>query len=197
MFAFTKGQKQRKLANQFYSDYEKLSEQLQQDYKVDLKREAISNAMSDIVDGFTMLRSTYSTDKVRTTQDFRMLRVPGMPGIVRDYYWIANDLRMCYIDTYLKQLDISSMDDVKHYLVKALLKSKEEKIKQEYLRISSKYGISFPFSISRYNTLVCLLSAYTQELTALDTYIIVSPQYNREVCEQFAYNNKIDILISN
>lgn len=197
MFAFTKGQKQRKLANQFYSDYEELSEQLQQDYKVDLKREAISNAMSDIVDGFTMLRSTYSTDKVRTTQDFRMLRVPGMPGIVRDYYWIANDLRMCYIDTYLKQLDISSMDDVKHYLVKALLKNKEEKIKQEYLRISSKYGINLPFSISRYNTLVCLLSAYTQELTALDTYIIVSPQYNREVCEQFAYNNKIDILISN
>ena len=197
MFAFTKEQKQRKLANQFYSDYEKLSEQLQQDYKVDLKREAISNAMSDIVDGFTMLRSTYNADKVRTTQDFRMLRVPGMPGIVLDYVWIANDLRLCYISEYLKQLSISGIDDVKDYLVKALLKSKEEKIKQEYLRISSKYGISFPFSISRYNTLVCLLSAYTQELTALDTYIVVSPQYNREVCEQFAYNNKIDILISN
>ena len=123
MFAFTKEQKQKKLANQFYSDYCKLSEKLQQDYKVDLKREAISNAMADIVDGFTLLRTTYDLSKqVSTTEDYRLLRVPGMPGIVLDYYWIASDLKLPYIAFYSEYVyNVTSDIGIKDYLYKAML----------------------------------------------------------------------------
>ena len=90
MFAFTKEQKQDKLARTNVDNYNKLEFSLST-VTDSLQREAILNAMADIVDIFTMLRSTYDLYKpVRTTEDYRLLRVPGMPGLVLDYRWYAN-----------------------------------------------------------------------------------------------------------
>lgn len=196
MFAFTKEQRQAKLARTNVDNYNKLELSLSK-VTDSLQREAISNAMADIVDIFTMLRSTYDLSKsVKTTEDYRLLRVAGMPGIIIDYKWIANDPMLHYTDIYAKKLNINGIVNVRDYLVKALLKNKREQLKQEYSRISSKYSITLPFTINKYNTLVCLLSAYTQEVTELDTYMVVSSQYCKEICQEFAHHNNIDILIS-
>lgn len=196
MFAFTKEQKQAKLARRNVGNYNKLEFSLS-NASDSLQREAISNAMADIVDIFTILRSTYDLSKpIKTVEDYRLLRVPGMPGSVLSYDLAGNYGKLYYIDVYEEKLNINGIDNVKDYLVKALLKNRKEHLKQEYSRISSKYSITLPFTINRYNTLVCLLSAYTQEVTEWDTYMVVSLDYNTEVCKQFAHHNNIDIIIS-
>ena len=199
MFTFTKEQKQKKLANQFYSDYCKLSEQLQHNYKSDLTREAISNAMADIVDGFTLLRITYDLSKqVKTTKDYRLLRVPEMPGIVLDYYWIANDLKEPYVTFYSKYVfNITPNIYIKDYLYKAILNKNKKRVHDMYIANSSVYGVTEEFSIKNFNTLESLI-AFTKAKTnkVSSNYVIVGSKYSREICEQFAHNQNIDILIS-
>lgn len=91
MFAFTKEQKQAKLAKANVDNYNKLELSLSSTSN-ELQREAIINAMADIVDIFTILRSTYDLSKpAKTSDDYRLLRVPGMPGIVLDYKWFTDE----------------------------------------------------------------------------------------------------------
>lgn len=193
MFAFTKEQKQDKLARINVDNYNKLEFSLST-VTDSLQREAILNAMADIVDIFTMLRSTYDLSKpVKTTEDYRLLRVSGMPGVVIEYKWIANDLLAPYIDFYSKYTFTDTPNvDIKDYLYKAILNRNESKIRNMYTTNSAKYGITEKFSIRNFNTLESLIS-FTQ--TKID-YIVVERFYLEKVCEQFAHNQNIDILIS-
>ncbi len=194
MFAFTKEQKQDKLARINVDNYNKLEFSLSK-VTDSLQREAISNAMADIADIFTMLRSTYDLSKpVRTREDYRLLRVPGMPGIVINYKWIGNDLIDPYVDFYSKYTFIGSPNVyIKDYLYKAILNRNKKRVHNMYLNNSAKYGITEEFSLKSFNTLESLIS-FTQ--TKIE-HIVVYSRYNREICQQFAHNQNIDILISN
>ena len=193
MFAFTIEQKQAKLARTNVDNYNKLEFSLST-VTDSLQREAISNAMTDIVDIFTMLRSTYDLSKpVKTTEDYRLLRVPGMPGIVLDYKWIANDLKNEIVSYY--GLTITKVKDtLQPYLVKALINNEHIKMKKEYELLAEKYRITCTFSTKNYNTVLNLLDA-AKHSRKKET-VLVANRYNREICQQFAHHNNIDILIS-
>lgn len=193
MFAFTKEQKQKKLANQFFSDYKKLSEHLQENYKTDLKREAISNAMADIVDAFTLLRTTYSlSTPVNALEDYRLLRVPGMPGIVLEYRGYASEYINVRYSHYSYDIALTDAKGVQPYLLNALLERKLTQMEANYKRKADKYGIELPFSEDNYDTILNLESATRQGYIP----ITVTINYNREICTQFAHTTNLDILIS-
>ena len=194
MFAFTKEQRQAKLARTNVDNYNKLELSLSR-VTDSLQREAISNAMADIVDIFTMLRSTYDLSKpVRTTEDYRLLRVPGMPGIVIDYKWIANDLKNDLVDYYVQIITKVNHTALQTYLVKALEHSNHVKMKKEYELLAKKYSITNPFSPKNYNTVLSLLDSTLNHRKK--EAVVVTDCYDREVCEQFVHNQNIDILIS-
>ena len=194
MFAFTKEQRQAKLARTNVDNYNKLELSLSK-VTDSLQREAISNAMADIVDIFTMLRSTYELYKpVRAKEDYRLLRVPGMPGIVLDYNtWRGNDLIASHVDFYSKYAFIGTSNvDIKDYLYKAILNRNESKLRNMYTTNSAKYGITEKFSIRNFNTLESLIALNKEN----SDYIVVDRFYLEKICEQFAHHNNIDILIS-
>lgn len=194
MFAFTKEQRQAKLARTNVDNYNKLELSLSK-VTDSLQREAISNAMTDIVDIFTMLRSTYELYKpVRTTEDYRLLRVPVMPGIVLNYRWIANDLKNEIVSYYQLAIIKTNHTDLQTYLVKALVNREHSKMKKEYELLAEKYSITNPFSPKNYNTALNLLNATLNHRKK--EAVVVTDCYDREVCEQFAHNQNIDILIS-
>lgn len=193
MFAFTKEQKQDKLARINVDNYNKLEFSLST-VTDSLQREAILNAMADIVDIFTMLRSTYDLSKpVRTTEDYRLLRVPGMPGIVLDYRWIANEMVNVFFPYYDLEIDTDTYQNLQEYLITALSKKKLTKIQNKYKHKSELYGIATSFSEVNFDTLLNLESI----LHTSRSLKVVTNNYDREVCEQFAHNQNIDILISN
>ena len=192
MFAFTKEQKQAKLARANVDNYNKLELSLSSTSD-ELQREAISNAMADIVDIFTILRSIYNLSKpVKTIEDYRLLRVPGMPGIVLDYKVYANEsinVRYSYYASYGATKHLSSLQP---YLANALVERKLTQIKAKYKRKADKYGITLPFSEDTYDTLLNL-----ESLEYSSTRIkVVTNNYNREICQQFANATNMDILIS-
>lgn len=193
MFAFTKEQKQDKLARTNVDNYNKLELSLST-VTDSLQREAISNAMADIVDIFTMLRSTYDLSKpVKTTEDYRLLRVPGMPGIVVDYKWIANELVNVFFPYYDLEIDTDTYQNLQEYLITALSKKKLTQIQNKYKHKSELYGIATSFSEVNFDTLLNLESI----LHTSRSIKVVTNSYNREICQQFAHNQNIDILISN
>lgn len=193
MFAFTKEQKQDKLARINVDNYNKLEFSLST-VTDSLQREAILNAMADIVDIFTMLRSTYDLYKpVRTTEDYRLLRVPGMPGIVLDYRWIANEMVNVFFPYYASEIATDTYQNLQEYLITALSKKKLTQIQNKYKHKSELYGIATSFSEVNFDTLLNLESI----LHTSRSIKVVTNNYNREVCEQFAHNQNIDILISN
>ena len=192
MFAFTKEQKQAKLAKANVDNYDKLLAQLQYSYQDDLKREAISNAMADIVDIFTILRSSYDLSKpVKTLEDYRLLRVPRMPGIVLDYRWIADDSINLRYPHYVNDAGLDHSSDLQPYLIKALINRNLTKMEANYKHKANKFGVTLPFSEDNYDTLFNLESILQNNYSK-----IVTPNYNREICQQFAHNQNIDILIS-
>ena len=193
MFAFTKEQKQDKLARTNVDNYNKLEFSLST-VTDSLQREAILNAMADIVDIFTMLRSTYDLYKpVRTTEDYRLLRVPGMPGIVLDYRWIANEMVNVFFPYYASEIATDTYQNLQEYLITALSKKKLTQIQNKYKHKSELYGIATSFSEVNFDTLLNLESI----LHTSRSINIVANIYNREICQQFAHNQNIDILISN
>ena len=193
MFAFTKEQKQDKLARINVDNYNKLEFSLST-VTDSLQREAILNAMADIVDIFTMLRSTYDLSKpVKTTEDYRLLRVPGMPGIVLDYRWIANEMVNVFFPYYASEIATDTYQNLQEYLITALSKKKLTQIQNKYKHKSELYGIATSFSEVNFDTLLNLESI----LHTSRSIKVVTNNYNREVCEQFAHNQNIDILISN
>ena len=193
MFAFTKEQKQDKLARTNVDNYNKLEFSLST-VTDSLQREAISNAMADIVDIFTMLRSTYDLSKpVKTTEDYRLLRVPGMPGIVVDYKWIANEMVNVFFPYYASEIATDTYQNLQEYLITALSKKKLTQIQNKYKHKSELYGIATSFSEVNFDTLLNLESI----LHTSRSIKVVTNNYNREICQQFAHNQNIDILISN
>lgn len=192
MFAFTKEQKQDKLARTNVDNYNKLEFSLST-VTDSLQREAISIAMADIVDIFTMLRSTYDLSKpVKTTEDYRLLRVPGMPGIVVDYKWIANELVNVCFPYYASEIATDTYQNLQEYLITALSKKKLTQIQNKYKHKSELYGIATSFSEVNFDTLLNLESI----LHTSRSIKVVTNNYNREICQQFAHNQNIDILIS-
>ena len=192
MFAFTKEQKQDKLARTNVDNYNKLEFSLST-VTDSLQREAILNAMADIVDIFTMLRSTYDLYKpVRTTEDYRLLRVPGMPGIVLDYRWIANEMVNVFFPYYASEIATDTYQNLQEYLITALSKKKLTQIQNKYKHKSELYGIATIFSEVNFDTLLNLESI----LHTSRSIKVVTNNYNREICQQFAHNQNIDILIS-
>ena len=193
MFAFTKEQKQAKLARTNVDNYNKLSDQLQQVYSDDLKREAISNAMADIVDIFTMLRSTYDLSKpIKTVEDYRLLRVPGMPGIVLDYKRYDNEIINRPTPYYAYHYILENVGELQQYLINALQNKKLKEIETKYIYKSELYGITSVVSEANYDTLLNL----EKMLHSSRRIHIVTNNYRREICEQFAHSQNIDILIS-
>lgn len=192
MFAFTKEQKQAKLAKANVDNYNKLSEQLQHSYSNDLYREAISNAMADIVDIFTILRSSYDLSKpIKTLEDYRLLRVPGMPGIVIDYKWIADEAFDLRYSHYINDVALNNSSNLQPYLIKALIKRNLTKMEANYKHKADKYSITLPFSEDNYDTLFSLESIIQKNYPNM-----VTSNYNREICQQFAHTANKDILIS-
>ena len=193
MFAFTKEQKQDKLARINVDTYNKLEFSLST-VTDSLQREAILNAMADIVDIFTMLRSTYDLSKpVKTTEEYRLLRVPGMPGIVLDYRWIANELVNVFFPYYASEIATDTYQNLQEYLITALSKKKLTQIQNKYKHKSELYGITTSISEVNFDTLLNLESI----LHTSRSIKVVTNSYNREICQQFAHNQNIDILISN
>ena len=194
MFAFTKEQKQDKLARINVDNYNKLEFSLST-VTDSLQREAILNAIADIVDIFTMLRSTYDLSKtVKTTEDYRLLRVPGMPGILLEHKYANIHLAVPYIDFYLKYTSVDTPGiSVKDYLYRAILDRNKSKVHNMYTTNSAKYGITEKFSIRNFNTLESLITLNKENRD----YIAVARFYLEKVCEQFAHNQNIDILIAN
>lgn len=191
MFAFTKEQKQDKLARTNVDNYNKLEFSLS-NVTDSLQREAILNAMADIVDIFTMLRSTYDLSKpVRTTEDYRLLRVPGMPGVVLDYRWFNSSISF-KTHFYRAELATKNSESLQPYLGKALLNSNIIKMEKKYKRKADTYGIIIPFSENSYDTLLSLESL----ILLSKAPIVVRNNYDRGICQQFAHNQNIDILIS-
>ena len=195
MLAFTKEQKQAKLARTNVDNYTKLLGQLQHSYQDDLKMEAISNAMADIADIFTMLRSTYDLSKpVRTREDYRLLRVPEMPGIVLDYKGYPRE-DICVRTPYYRFLPIlPHVGELQQYFINALQSKKLKEAEATYSYKAKLYGVIAPFSEDSFDTLFNLEGIlYTSGRT---NAAIVANIYNREICEQFAHHTNLDILIS-
>ena len=192
MFAFTKEQKQAKLARTNVDNYNKLELSLSNTLN-DLKREAIINSMADIVDIFTMLRSTYDLSKpIKTLEDYRLLRVPGMPGIVLDYKWYANEMINVRTPYYAHHYIIKNVEGLQQYLINALQNKKLREIETKYIHKSKLYCVTSIVSEANYDTLLNL-----EEMLHSSRHIhIVTNNYRREICEQFAHNQNIDILIS-
>lgn len=191
MFAFTKEQKQAKLAKANVDNYNKLELSLSSTSN-ELQREAITNAMTDIVDIFTLLRSTYDLSKpVKALQDYRLLRVPGMPGIVLDYKWIANDSINLRYSHYVADAGLNHSSNLQPYLVKALIKRNLTKMEANYKHKANKFGVTLPFSEDNYDTLFNL-----ESIIQNNYWKIVTSNYNREICKQFAHTANKDILIS-
>lgn len=192
MFAFTKEQKQAKLARANVDNYNKLELSLSSTSDA-LQREAISNAMADIVDIFAILRSIYDLSKpVKTIEDYRLLRVPGMPGIVLDYKWYANDILNVKYYYHADAISVNHSSNIQPYLVNALQEHKLTQMAAKYKRKADKYGITLPFSEDTYDTLLNL-----ETLKYSNTRIeVVTNNYNREICQQFANAINMDILIS-
>lgn len=192
MFAFTKEQKQAKLARANVNNYSKLELSLS-NTSDDLQREAISNAMADIVDIFTLLRSSYDLSKpVKTLDDYRLLRVPGMPGIVLEYRGYTNEYINVRYSHYSYDIALTDANGLQPYLINALLERKLAQMKANYKRKADNYGVTLPFSEDNYDTLFSLESSIH-----LSTKIkIVTNNYNREICQQFANKTNMDILIS-
>ena len=193
MFAFTKEQKQAKLARANVDNYNKLELSLSSTSD-ELQREAISNAMADIVDIFTILRGIYDLSKpVKTIEDYRLLRVPGMPGIVLDYRWYDSDYINIKYSYYSPDITTTNAKSLQPYLVYALLDHKLTQMEAKYKRKADKYGITLPFSKDTYDTVLNLESSVN---LATASHIIVTNNYNREICQQFAHTANRDILIS-
>ena len=192
MFAFTKEQKQAKLARANVDNYNKLELSLSSTSD-ELQREAIPNAMADIVDIFTILRASYDLSKpVKTIEDYRLLRVPGMPGIVLDYKWYANKALNVRYSYYASDGATKHLSSLQPYLITALLEHKLTQMEAKYKRKADKYGLTLPFSEDTYDTLLNL-----ESLEHLSIRIkIVTNNYNREICQQFANAINMDILIS-
>lgn len=191
MFAFTKEQKQAKLAKANVDNYNKLELSLS-NTSDELKREAITNAMADIVDIFTLLRSTYDLSKpVKALEDYRLLRVPGMPGIVLDYRWIVDDSINLRYPYYVSDAGLNHSSNLQPYLVKALIERNLTKMKANYKHKADKFGVTLPFSEDNYDTLFNL-----ESMIPYNYLKIVTPNYNREICQQFAHTANKDILIS-
>ena len=193
MFAFTKEQKQDKLARINVDNYNKLEFSLST-VTDSLQREAILNAMADIVDIFTMLRSTYDlSEPVKTTEDYRLLRVSGMPGIVLDCRWVANEMVNDFFPYYALEIATDTYQNLQEYLITALSKKKLTQIQNKYKHKSELYGIATSFSEVNFDTLLNLENILHNSRSIK----VVTNNYNREICEQFAHNQNIDILISN
>lgn len=192
MFAFTKEQKQAKLARTNVDNYNKLEFSLST-VTDSLQREAILNAMADIVDIFTMLRSTYGLSKpVKTTEDYRLLRVSGMPGIVLDYRGYASEYINVRYSHYSYDIALTDAKGVQPYLLNALLERKLTQMEANYKRKADNYGVTLPFSEGNYDTLFSL-----EEVIHLSNKLrIVTNDYNTEICQQFAHTAHRDILIS-
>ena len=191
MFAFTKEQKQAKLAKANVDNYNKLELSLSNTSN-ELQREAIKNSMADIVDIFTLLRSTYDLSKpVKTVEDYRLLRVPGMPGIVLDYKWIADDSINLRYPHYVNDAGLDHSRDLQPYLIKALIKRNLTKMETNYKHKADKFGVTLPFSEDNYDTLFNLESIIQKNYSN-----IVTSNYNREICQQFAHTANKDILIT-
>lgn len=192
MFAFTKEQKQDKLARINVDNYNKLEFSLST-VTDSLQREAILNAMADIVDIFTMLRSTYDLSKpVKTTEDYRLLRVPGMPGVVLNYRLYASEMVNVFFPYYALEIATDTYQNLQEYLITALSKKKLSQIKNKYKHKSELYSITTRFSEANFDTLLNLESI----LHTSRSIKVVTNSYNREICQQFAHNQNIDILIS-
>ena len=193
MFAFTKEQKQAKLARANVYNYNKLELSLS-NTSDELQREAISNAMADIVDIFTLLRSSYDLSKsIKTIEDYRLLRVPRMPGIVLDYKWYANEVLNVRYSYYSSHIALTDANGLQPYLITALLEHKLTQMEAKYKRKEDKYGLTLSFSEDTYDTLLSLESSVMRATTS---HIIVTNNYNREICRQFANAINMDILIS-
>lgn len=192
MFAFTKEQKQAKLARANVDNYNKLELSLSSTSD-ELQREAISNAMADIVDIFTILRSVYDLSKpVKTIEDYRLLRVPGMPGIVLDYKVYADESINVRYWYHADAISVNHSSNIQPYLINALQEHKLTQMEAKYKRKADKYGITLPFSENTYDTLLNL-----ESLEYSSTRIkVVTNNYNREICQQFANATNMDILIS-
>lgn len=193
MFAFTKEQKQAKLARANVDNYNKLELSLSSTSD-ELQREAISNSMADIVDIFTILRSIYDLSKpVKTIEDYRLLRVPGMPGIVLDYKVYADESINVRYSYHADAISVNHSSNIQPYLVNALQEHKLTQMEAKYKRKADKYGLTLPFSEDTYDTLLSLESSCCLIAT---NHIIVTNNYNREICQQFANATNMDILIS-
>ena len=191
MFAFTKEQKQAKLAKANVDNYNKLELSLSNTSN-ELQREAIKNSMADIVDIFTLLRSTYDLSKpVKTIEDYRLLRVPGMPGIVLDYKWVAAESSNLRYSHYVADTGFNHSSDLQPYLIKALINRNLTKMETNYKHKADKFGVTLPFSEDNYDTLFNLESIIQKNYSN-----IVTSNYNREICQQFAHTANKDILIT-
>lgn len=191
MFAFTKEQKQAKLAKTNVDNYNKLEFSLSSATD-SLQREAILNAMADIVDIFTILRSTYDLSKpIKTVEDYRLLRVPGMPGIVIDCIMKGTryKARTAYFSYHCTSPHLS---ELQQYFIYALQNKKLKEMKSTYKHKSKVHGVTTPFSQYNFDTLLSL----EEILDSSELINIVEDNYNRETCEQFAHHNNIDIIIS-
>ena len=192
MFAFTKEQKQAKLARTNVDNYNKLEFSLS-NVTDSLQREAISNAMADIVDIFTILRSTYDLSKpIKTVEDYRLLRVPGMPGIVIDCKMKGSSVVKARTAHYSYHCTSPHLSELQQYLIYALQNKKLKEMKSTYSHKSKVHGVTTPFSQYNFDTLLSL----EEILDSSGLINIVEDNYNRETCEQFAHHNNIDIIIA-
>ena len=194
MFAFTKEQKQDKLARINVDNYNKLEFSLST-VTDSLQREAILNAMADIADIFTMLRSTYDLSRpVKTPEDYRLLRVLGMPGIILDYRGYPRE-DICVRAPYYRFLSIlPHVGDLQQYFINALQSKKLKEAEATYNDKAKLYGVTAPFSEDNFDTLFNLEE--TLQYSGRSNAAVVVDIYNRELCEQFAHHTNLDILIS-
>lgn len=80
---------------------------------------------------------------------------------------------------------------VQPYLTNALVKHKLTQMEANYKHKANKLGITLPFSEDTYDTLFSL-----ESISQTDYLNIVTSNYNREICQQFASKTNKDILIS-
>ena len=94
---------------------------------------------------------------------------------------------------YASEIATDTYQNLQEYLITALSKKKLTQIQNKYKHKSELYGIATSFSEVNFDTLLNLESI----LHTSRSIKVVTNNYNREVCEQFAHNQNIDILISN